>query len=208
MHLGRLYLLVRALPKTLIFNLHYFGLRGLRLPVIVSHRVKICGFRGTVTVPHRAPLGAIRIGFGNVSIFDQDRTRTLWDNRGRVVFFGSASLRHGTRISVAPTGRVIFGDKFIMTAEYAIVSSHEIRFGTDCYISWQVLIMDTDFHPLRDRDGNRTNPDAPVVLGEHIWIGCRSLILKGAHIPAGSVIAAGSIVSGNFEGCELLIAGN
>jgi acetyltransferase-like isoleucine patch superfamily enzyme len=38
-----------------------------------------------------------------------------------------------------------------------------------------------------------------IVLGNNVWVGCRTLILKGSSIPDGSVIGAGSTVGGTFE---------
>ena len=35
----------------------------------------------------------------------------------------------------------------------------------------------------------------PVHNGNHVWIGCRCLILKGVTIGDGAVIAAGSVVT-------------
>lgn len=35
----------------------------------------------------------------------------------------------------------------------------------------------------------------PIVIGDDVWIGARSIILKGVHIGKGAVIAAGAVVS-------------
>lgn len=35
----------------------------------------------------------------------------------------------------------------------------------------------------------------PVVIGDDVWIGARSIILKGVHIGKGAVIAAGAVVT-------------
>ncbi|HKJ67704.1 MAG TPA: DapH/DapD/GlmU-related protein [bacterium] len=35
----------------------------------------------------------------------------------------------------------------------------------------------------------------PVIIEDRVWIGCRSIILKGVHIREGAVIAAGPVVT-------------
>lgn len=35
----------------------------------------------------------------------------------------------------------------------------------------------------------------PIVIGDHVWIGIRALILKGVTIGDGAVIAAGAVVT-------------
>jgi len=37
--------------------------------------------------------------------------------------------------------------------------------------------------------------EKPVVIEDDVWIGCRSIILKGVRIGRGAVIAAGSVVT-------------
>ena len=38
-------------------------------------------------------------------------------------------------------------------------------------------------------------PSAPIVIEDDVWIGARSIILKGVHIGARSIVAAGSVVT-------------
>ena len=57
-------------------------------------------------------------------------------------------------------------------------------------------IVDTDFHSI---DINRRNPDVksktkPIFVGENVWIGSRSMILKGVTIGNNSVIGAMTVV--------------
>ena len=59
--------------------------------------------------------------------------------------------------------------------------------------------MDTDFHRLFSNESRRQiNIDRPVVIGNHVWIACKSTILKGSNLPDGSVIAAGSTICKNY----------
>lgn len=77
----------------------------------------------------------------------------------------------------------------------SIEIGNHVRIGGDC------LILDTDRHSL-DYKARRTkatdikqSKTKPVVIGDDVLIGARSIILKGVHIGARTVIGAGSVVS-------------
>ncbi len=64
------------------------------------------------------------------------------------------------------------------------------------------FIYDTDFHEI--------SPDAPtryspVIIGGNVWIGANSMILPGAVIGDHTVVAAGSIVTGEIPAKSLAI---
>ena len=50
-------------------------------------------------------------------------------------------------------------------------------------------------------------PAAPVVIGEHAWIGFNSVILKGVSIGDRSVVASASVVTKDVPP-DTLVAGN
>lgn len=60
-----------------------------------------------------------------------------------------------------------------------------------------VLITDSDAHPIhpQDRDINSKIKTSPINIEDEVFIGARSIILKGVTIGKGSVIGAGSVVT-------------
>lgn len=196
-----------SIPKTLRFNLHYFPLKtALKLPVVVSHRTYLRELHGKVELPEKVERAMVKIGFGDVGHYDRKRSRTIWQVSGTVGFGGKASIGHGSKISVR--GNLEFGPDFNMTAESTIVCAKEIRFGRDCLLSWDILVMDTDEHPLYNKENERINPDKPIVVGDHVWIGCKCVLLKGAEVPDNTVVAAGTLLTSSFNGEYQVIGGN
>lgn len=183
--------------NTIRMNLHYFGVKGLLKPVIfASKHVKIQFLGGTV-IAHDLSRGAIQLGFGHVGTVDKKYRRTLWENAGTIEFFGASYLGLGTKISCA--GKLSIGKNVSINANSDIICSKEISIGDDSLISWECLLMDSDFHPVYEKgSAERLNPDKPIHIGKHVWIGCRSTILKGSEIPDDSIIAACSTVTKSF----------
>jgi len=69
--------------------------------------------------------------------------------------------------------------------------------------------MDTDFHCIESNDnpGKTINEDRAILIGDRVWIGCRTTILKGTEIAADSIIAAGSIIAGRLDKNNAIYAG-
>ena len=84
-----------------------------------------------------------------------------------------------------------------------IHAGERVQIGDRVSISWDCVILDRDYHGA----GGGPEGSAPVVLETGVWIGCRSIILKGVTIGEGAVVAAGSVVTKDVE-ARTLVAGN
>lgn len=196
----KLYLLIRAIPKTIYFNFKYLPFKeAIKFPFIISHRVWLMDCKGKVSINSNLSTGMIKVGFGEVSIFDQMRERSVWRVLGDVEFSGRAAIGHGTKISVDKGGKLLFGKDIIITAESSIICNKEINIGDEAMISWETQIMDSDLHSIIDVDNNVINNDEKIEIGKKVWVGCRCLILKGVKIEDGSIIAAGTTISKAFN---------
>lgn len=206
---SRALLVLLGLPKTLVFNLRYFPLRtALRLPVLVSHRVMFANLGGSVVIEGPVRPGTVLLGFGANGAFDFRRARSVWQNAGAVSFRGPARLGHGFKLSLFHTGAVTFGPDFVLSAESQIVSRDRITFGAGCLVSWDVLVLDSDFHEIvHDEDGVIT-AQRPITIGDRVWLGARSTVLKGARLGDDVIVAAGALVSGEHLDSGVIIGGN
>lgn len=181
--------------KTIYFNLKYLPLKqAVKIPILVSNKVFLKTVSGKLLIDCPIEPGIIKIGYGDVGIFDKEKSRTIWQVSGTVIFKGKCNIGHGTKISVGGTGKLTIGENFVITAETTIVTYSEIKIGNNCLFSWDILIMDTDFHKLKNESGTIINKPTPINISDNVWIGCRCLVLKGAQIPTNSVIGANSIV--------------
>lgn len=196
--------------KTIRVNFRYLPPpQALRLPIFISRHTRIRDLKGKLKI-ESSPIktGMIRIGVDAVGIFDNKRSRAIWEVRGNIIFKGRAFFGNGSKISVMDSGKLILGDNFYISGESAIVCKKHIEFDRNVLLSWDILVMDTDFHKILDSEGKEQSPDGEIFIGENVWIGCRSLVLKHSHIPEGCVIGASSRVSRKFSEKNSLIMGN
>lgn len=197
-----------SIPKTLFFNLRYFEFKqAIKLPVMVSYKTYLKKTKGKIHLENPSTF-IIKIGFGDIGIFDKHQSRSIWSVEGEVFFKGAANIGHGSKFSVNKNGRLTIGDKFSISAESSIVCSEEIIIGEGVLLSWDILVMDTDLHAIFDENGELLNCNEKITIADHVWIGCRSTILKGTNIPCGSVIAANTIVASEFNQSNTIIGGN
>lgn len=197
---------VRSIP----INFKLFPFRiACRLPLIISPFVKIKSLKGKVIIKNcDIKTGMIRIGFGNVGIFDNVFSRAIIQLDGEVIFYGDTSIGHGSKISVGGKGILEIGKNFIITAETSIICHKKIKFGNNVLISWENLFMDTDFHKIKNIENNMINESKEIFIGNNVWIGCRNTILKGSQISDNSVIGSNSLINKKFNKNNILIAGN
>ena len=195
-----------SLIKTIRFNFKYFPINSAILfPVFISRKTLYSNLKGKVKIEaDRISTGMIRIGFGNVPVFDRIYSRTVWNNAGNIVFKGKANFGHGSKIGCG--GNLIFGNNFQITAESMIICDDEIIFGDDVLLSWHIQIMDTDFHKIVI-DNKVQNYRSKIKIGNHTWIGSRVIINKGVLLAANTIVAAGSVVTKSFPEENSIIGG-
>ena len=83
-----------------------------------------------------------------------------------------------------------------------------INIGKNCVFAAGVNIIDSNGHEVRslNRTMGRDKP-AQISIGDNVWIGINAIILKDTSIGKNSIVAAGSVVKGQYPS-NAIIAGN
>jgi acetyltransferase-like isoleucine patch superfamily enzyme len=120
---------------------------------------------------------------------------------GHRLLIGADVRIHAASMNFYDDGCTIsIGDRTsIYEATFGIMEGGRISIGEECLIASQVDLRNGDSHSILDvATGDRLNPSADIVIGDHVWIGARAMMLKGSRVAADSVVAAGAIVTGTF----------
>jgi acetyltransferase-like isoleucine patch superfamily enzyme len=139
----------------------------------------------------------------------------------KAIRVGTRSVIGGELLTFAHGGRISIGEWCFVGEGARIWSANGIDIGDRVLISHGVNIHDGDSHPrdalarhrhfraLRETGHPRALelvPNAPVAIGDDVWIGFNASILKGVSIGARSIVAAGSIVTRNIPPDSLYIS--
>lgn len=93
--------------------------------------------------------------------------------------------------------------------EIAAIEGTRIEIGNDCMLSSDIRICTGDSHSLIDINGERTNPAQNITIGNHVWIGTRTMINKGTIIADHCTIGLSSVLTGcKFEKPYSVIVGS
>ncbi|SEM55731.1 Hexapeptide repeat of succinyl-transferase [Prevotella sp. ne3005] len=155
----------------------------------VYNKVYVCGF------------GQVKIG-DDFKYFSDDSFNPIHRNIRGAFYLGNsnACIEIGDRVGISAS---------------CLWADNRISIGNDVNIGGDTLIMDNDAHPINYLSRRRFHdvqchpsiPAIPVVIEDDVWIGARCIILKGVHIGARSIIAAGSVVTKNIP-ADCVAGGN
>lgn len=106
--------------------------------------------------------------------------------------------------------RIVIGNNVGISGS-TICATKLVEIGDNVLIGSGCLITDTDAHPLDWRDRregkNEKKGISPVIIGNDVFIGARSIVLKGVKIGDRSIVGAGSVVTKEIPS-DCIVAGN
>lgn len=196
--------------KTLWFNFRYLPLKeAIYLPVILARDVQVRSCRrGFCSFIDGTKIGILRFGFGDRD-HNYDRRSSLYI-QGRIELIGKGihAFGPGTCLRIGKNGVLRVGSNFTCSVNNRIYCSKEISIGDDNMWSFDNVVMDTDSHLIYETDGQVSNPNRELVFGNHVWVGCRNIILKGSNIPSGCIVASGSVITKRYDEEYSIITSN
>jgi acetyltransferase-like isoleucine patch superfamily enzyme len=141
-----------------------------------------------------APGGALRVGLASFGMTSSDDTSVIRVREGAVFACdGLVSLQRGVRV-VVDAGTLRIGHGTNVNGLTKILVGTSVTIGRDCTLSWDVQVLDNDFHAITV-DGAVQPMTAPVVIGDRVWVGTGAIVLKGVTIGDGAIVAAGAVVT-------------
>lgn len=107
-------------------------------------------------------------------------------------------------------GEITIGDRTAICekTQLAVIEGCSITLGSDCLLSSEIRVRTGDSHSVLDTNGKRINRSKDVVLGDHVWVGNRAILLKGCEIGRDSIVASGGIITKAFHTSNCVLGGN
>lgn len=190
---------------------HYLYLNYFCRNIIRTDRSRVIPYRGAVLELEPGAriylrggdleLGCDRLKGSGEETLIRLRKDSVWSSEG------GCRVSYGATIEVLNNALLDTGF-FTMNSRSVLVSAKGIRLGREVMIGRGVVIYDSDHHAIRDLRGEITNPDAPVCIGDHVWLATNVMVLKGSVIGSGSIVAANSMVHGTVPPDSLYRTGS
>lgn len=159
--------------------------------------------------PHGDPLPLnVQVGEGT-EVHGERIFRRFFSERDPAIVLGDHTMFDGVQLALGKRATLHVGN-YVYAANMIMLVEQEIRIGNYVFIGFNVVLADTDFHPLdpalRMADAIAVSPvaagrprppiaTAPVILEDDVWIGPNSAILKGVRVGAGAFIEPGSVIT-------------
>lgn len=128
------------------------------------------------------------------------------DKGGSLIIGKKVHAMKYSRIAVRKGGKVTIGDNLYMNNGCIITAHDSITIGNDVEFGPNVCVYDQD-HDFRAEGGIKSKKfvTAPVIIGNNVWIGANSVILKGTVLGDNCVVGAGSVVKGKYEANTIIV---
>ena len=131
-------------------------------------------------------------------------------NNNRVIVEPGSKI-YNSKITVRGNGcTFLFGSESSIGSACCVCmgEKNKIEIGRECMIADNVNIWNSDSHPIIDKSNNKViNPGLPIIIGDHVWIGKNSTVLKGTVVNSGVIIGMASLVRGSLDG-DAVYVGN
>lgn len=188
---------LRGFLKSVYFNLRILPFsQAIRLPILLSRHTSFLNCkRHCIEFENKPRTGTLRIGLNDLEYSYE--SKSFVSVQGKMIIKGSGYhvFGPGVSLNIWENGSLTLGDNFSVAPHLRLFVSNSIEIGDDNMWSFYNMVMDTDAHPIYNSDGILTNPPRKIRFGNKCWLGAYCKILKGADIPDGSIVGAGSTIS-------------
>ena len=114
--------------------------------------------------------------------------------------------------NISASGSKIIIGNHVGISGSTINATTSITIGDNTIIGSGCLITATDSHPILAAERNlpdwpKYTKSKPIVIGKNVFIGARSIVMKGVTIGDGAIVGAGSVVTKDVP-ANTIVAGN
>lgn len=161
---------------------------------------RIIPYKGTIV--DIAPSAKIYLSNGNIELgcnklkgskaetYIRLRDNAIWSN------CKGCKISYGSTVEILDSS-LFDTSYFTMNSNSVVIAAEKIEIGQDVMIGRNVVVYDSDFHDVVQKNGTKKIKSLPVTIGNHVWITSNVTILKGVTIGENSIISSSSLVKNN-----------
>jgi acetyltransferase-like isoleucine patch superfamily enzyme len=133
-------------------------------------------------------------------------TKFVFLKGGTIQLGKSLATKKNVEFHVDDGGMLTIGDNCFFNNNCMISCHEKIVFGSKCACGPNVLIYDND-HDFRTEGGKFAGKykTSPVIIGDNVWIGANTVILKGTIIGNNCVVGAGTVLKGDYPDNTIIV---
>ncbi len=198
-----LFRFLRYFPQTIYFNFKFLRPKeAIKFPILL-YKPRFGKLSGRVEIKSKEiRFGMIRLGFPSNNLYSGKGIFMEIAGNGKLIFEGETFFGNDCGISVGPKGKLVLGDGLYARVGVKICAYHYVKIGERTLFAWNITIMDTSFHTLKDATSGEhlsAKPYGTIIIGKGNWICSECLILKGAWTNDNVILGARSVLSRKLE---------
>lgn len=136
----------------------------------------------------------------------QKNVQLIVEEGGVLIFDKNVTIKENSIIYVKKNAKITFGQNSNTGHHTEISANNYIKIGNDVIMGAYTYVTDSN-HGYKNKElpMRKQNMEVGSVnIGNNIWIGRGVMILKDAIVGDNSIVAAGSIVTKDFENNKIL----
>jgi acetyltransferase-like isoleucine patch superfamily enzyme len=125
---------------------------------------------------------------------------------------GTANIKLGRELMLSPglhletqeNGRIVIGDRAVISRGTHIVSFSSVTIGDDAMIGEYVSIRDANHKYGSEMVRCAGHDSSPITIGRNVWIGRGAAVLAGVTIGDNAVVGANAVVTHNVAANQVV----
>lgn len=127
-------------------------------------------------------------------------------DKGCISIGNKCGMRRNCEITVSENGKITLGDHVFLNRGCVIAAHDEIIIGSGTRFGPGVMVFDHDYdYKNSEPEARNHHVSAQIIIGENVWIGAGTVILRGTTIGDNSVVGAGCVIKGKFQNDQLIV---
>lgn len=182
--------------RTIYLNFRTLPLRkAIRFPLRVYGKISLACLDGEIILPDNS---IIRIGRNYAAYRKVYPGRISLGKGARLIIHKDVLISQGANILVNLDATLELKRNSTVGDGAEIICYRHVILGEHTGLTWQCQLMDYNSHFIQQPDGSIPSIYKDVIIGNYCWIGNRTTIMPGTHLPDSTIVASNSLLNKNY----------